>query len=131
MAVRVSFCSLTGILALLLASHDACAIVLVHDQFLETGTLAGKKPLPGPGAAWNAGAQTGVNAVTVVNTSASPVNNEVAASNRGCQRRGHCQRIRGSVDNGNNLRALTFACRPRRTRHLQRILTYLQKACFL
>jgi hypothetical protein len=78
MAVPVSLCSLMGILALLLVSNDASAVVLVHDQFLETGTLAGKTPSPGPGAAWNAGAQTGVNAVTVVNTSASPVNNEVA-----------------------------------------------------
>jgi hypothetical protein len=78
MTVRVSFCSLIGILALLIGSNDAAAVVLVYDQFLETGPLAGKTPMPGPGATWNPGAQTGINAVTVVNTSASPVNNEVA-----------------------------------------------------
>jgi hypothetical protein len=78
MALRVSLCSLIGVLALLLPTQDAVAVVLVHDQFLETGTLAGKTPMPGPGVAWNAGAQTGINAVTVVNTSSSPVNNEVA-----------------------------------------------------
>jgi hypothetical protein len=78
MATRLSFCSLVGVLALVLASNDSFAVVLVYDQFLETGTLAGKTPMPGPGAAWNPGAQTGINAVTVVNTSSSPVNNEVA-----------------------------------------------------
>jgi hypothetical protein len=69
-----------SIAAVLIASHDAFALVLLHDEFLETGPLAGKFPMPGPSSttAWNAGAQTGVNAVTVVNTSASPVNNEVA-----------------------------------------------------
>ena len=49
MALRISLCSLTGILALLLGSHDAVAIVLLHDQFLEAGPLAGKTPMPGPG----------------------------------------------------------------------------------
>ncbi len=78
MALRISLCSLTGILALLLGPHDAVALVLLHDKFLEEGALAGKTPMPGPGAVWNPGAQTGINAVTVVNTSASPANNEVA-----------------------------------------------------
>ena len=53
MALRISLCSLTGIVALLLGSHDAVAILLLHDQFLEAGPLAGMTPNPGPGAVWN------------------------------------------------------------------------------
>src|SRR3954470_17541943 len=80
MSARILLCLVVGIAAFSIAPHDAFAVVLLHDEFLETGPLAGKFPMPGPisTTAWNAGAQTGVNAVSVVNTSASPVNNEVA-----------------------------------------------------
>ena len=42
------------------------AVVLLNDEFQENGVLNGKTPMPGPGANWNSGAQTGVNSVSVV-----------------------------------------------------------------
>ena len=65
MAMRVSMCSLVGLIALLATTGNAVAVVLVYDQFVQDGALSGKVPSPGPGPAWNPGAQTGVNAVTV------------------------------------------------------------------
>jgi hypothetical protein len=48
--------------------HNARAVVLLHDQFLENGVLVGKVPMPGPGGAWDTvGGAAGVNAITVVN----------------------------------------------------------------
>jgi hypothetical protein len=80
MTGRFLLYSVLSVAVFVTAGKDAAATVLLHDEFLETGPLAGKFPMPGPNSAvaWNAGAQTGVNAVTVVNTSASPLNNEVA-----------------------------------------------------
>jgi len=67
MALRDSLCGIVCCLAVFVAARDVSAVVLLHDQFFEDGILAGKTPMPGPGAAWNPGSATGVNAVTVVN----------------------------------------------------------------
>ena len=51
MAMRVSMCSLVGLIALLATMANAVAVVLVYDQFVQDGPLSGKVPSPGPGPA--------------------------------------------------------------------------------
>ena len=49
----------------LVGAGNVGAEALVHDQFTTDGVLNGMIPSPGPGAAWNAGSATGINAVQV------------------------------------------------------------------